>query len=58
MRKRKNPINASMEDLVRIGNEAFGRAADKASAAGQKVEYSDRTIEISEYLRRVLSKNS
>lgn len=55
MAKKKSPINASTAELIAIGNEAFNNAAKKARAAGHRVTYSDRHMEMSEYIKNVLS---
>lgn len=51
MVKKKSPINASLAEIIAIGNRAFDEAALKAREAGHVVTYSDRTAEISEYVK-------
>lgn len=55
MAKKKNPINASMAEIITIGIQAFDDAALKAREAGHVVTYSDRTAEISEYATSALA---
>lgn len=58
MPKKKSPINASMAEVIAIGNQAFDEAALKAREAVHVVTYTNRTAEISEYTKTLTSSSA